>query len=60
MRMLEEVWTVMTSEGSLRDSQLPRVAGEPFLRGQLAVVVGASNVVAPTGAIFYFLCSLQK
>ena len=51
MRMLDEVWTVMTSEGSLRGSQLPRVAGEPFLRGQLAVVVGASNVVGKPIAV---------
>ena len=51
MRMLEDVWTTMTQEGSLKPGQSPRVAGEPFLRGQVAVVVGASNVVGKPIAV---------
>lgn len=51
MRMLEDVWNTMTQEASLRPGQTPRVAGEPFLRGQVAVVVGASNVVGKPIAV---------
>ncbi|MEI7658153.1 MAG: bifunctional 5,10-methylenetetrahydrofolate dehydrogenase/5,10-methenyltetrahydrofolate cyclohydrolase [Phycisphaerae bacterium] len=51
MRMLERVWVEKTAAGLLSPGQSPFEAGKPFLRGQVAVVVGAGDVVGKPIAV---------
>ncbi len=51
MRMLERVWMERTQSGMLSPGQSPFEAGRPFLRGQVAVVVGAGDVVGKPIAV---------
>jgi methylenetetrahydrofolate dehydrogenase (NADP+)/methenyltetrahydrofolate cyclohydrolase len=51
MKMLERVWSEKTAAGLLSPGQSPLEAGKPFLRGQVAVVVGAGDVVGKPIAV---------
>jgi methylenetetrahydrofolate dehydrogenase (NADP+)/methenyltetrahydrofolate cyclohydrolase len=51
MKMLERVWSEKTAAGLLSLGQSPLEAGKPFLRGQVAVVVGAGDVVGKPIAV---------
>jgi methylenetetrahydrofolate dehydrogenase (NADP+)/methenyltetrahydrofolate cyclohydrolase len=51
LRMLEDVWATKTREQDFTPAQLPLVPGIPFLRGQVAVVVGAGDVVGKPIAV---------
>jgi methylenetetrahydrofolate dehydrogenase (NADP+)/methenyltetrahydrofolate cyclohydrolase len=51
MKMLERVWSEKTAVGLLSPGQSPLEAGKPFLRGQVAVVVGAGDVVGKPIAV---------
>jgi methylenetetrahydrofolate dehydrogenase (NADP+) / methenyltetrahydrofolate cyclohydrolase len=51
MKMLEDTWGRMTTEGLLRPGQSALEPGKPYLRGQVAVVVGAGDVVGKPIAV---------
>jgi len=51
LKMVESVWREKTATGQLRVQDSPYFEGEPFLRGQVAVVVGAGDVVGKPIAV---------